>query len=86
MQFHLGRLFDHLHLRVSDVAASKRFYPVVRGDPHPIPIPAFPLAGGRRAGLAAVTRPMVCIAPPDRGPGAGFEALTKQAPGFAGGC
>jgi catechol 2,3-dioxygenase-like lactoylglutathione lyase family enzyme len=26
MQFHRGRLFDHLHLRVSDVEASKRFY------------------------------------------------------------
>ena len=29
MQFHRGRLIDHVHLRVSDVAASKRFYRAV---------------------------------------------------------
>jgi catechol 2,3-dioxygenase-like lactoylglutathione lyase family enzyme len=29
MQFHRGRLFDHIHLRVSDVEASKRFYRAV---------------------------------------------------------
>jgi catechol 2,3-dioxygenase-like lactoylglutathione lyase family enzyme len=26
MQFHRGRLIDHVHLRVADVEASKRFY------------------------------------------------------------
>ena len=26
MQFHRGRLIDHVHLRVTDVEASKRFY------------------------------------------------------------
>ena len=26
MQFHRGRLFDHIHLRVADLEASKRFY------------------------------------------------------------
>jgi catechol 2,3-dioxygenase-like lactoylglutathione lyase family enzyme len=26
MQYHQGRLFDHVHLRVADVEASKRFY------------------------------------------------------------
>lgn len=29
MQFHRGRLIDHVHLRVSDVEASKRFYRAV---------------------------------------------------------
>ena len=29
MQFHRGRLIDHVHLRVSDVQASKRFYRAV---------------------------------------------------------
>ncbi len=29
MQFHRGRLIDHVHLRVVDVEASKRFYQVV---------------------------------------------------------
>lgn len=29
MQHHLGRLIDHVHLRVSDVGASKRFYRAV---------------------------------------------------------
>jgi len=29
VQFHLGRLIDHVHLRVSDLEASKRFYRVV---------------------------------------------------------
>jgi catechol 2,3-dioxygenase-like lactoylglutathione lyase family enzyme len=29
MEFHRGRLFDHVHLRVSDLAASKRFYGAV---------------------------------------------------------
>ena len=29
MQFHRGRLIDHVHLRVSDVHASKRFYGAV---------------------------------------------------------
>ena len=29
MQFHLGRLIDHVHLRVSDLEASKRFYRAV---------------------------------------------------------
>lgn len=29
MPFHLGRLIDHVHLRVSDLAASKRFYRAV---------------------------------------------------------
>jgi catechol 2,3-dioxygenase-like lactoylglutathione lyase family enzyme len=29
MEFHRGRLFDHLHLRVKDLEASKRFYRAV---------------------------------------------------------
>jgi len=29
MEFHRGRLIDHVHLRVSDVQASKRFYRTV---------------------------------------------------------
>ena len=29
MQFHRGRLFDHVHLRVADVETSKRFYRAV---------------------------------------------------------
>ncbi|WP_025870759.1 VOC family protein [Methylobacillus glycogenes] len=29
MQFHRGRLLDHVHLRVADLAASKRFYQAV---------------------------------------------------------
>ncbi len=29
MQLHRGRLFDHIHLRVSDLDASKRFYRAV---------------------------------------------------------
>src|SRR5438128_9972254 len=29
VQFHLGRLIDHVHLRVSDLEASKRFYRAV---------------------------------------------------------
>ena len=29
MQFHRGRLFDHIHLRVADLEASKRFYRAV---------------------------------------------------------
>jgi catechol 2,3-dioxygenase-like lactoylglutathione lyase family enzyme len=29
MQFHRGRLLDHVHLRVADVGASKRFYRAV---------------------------------------------------------
>jgi catechol 2,3-dioxygenase-like lactoylglutathione lyase family enzyme len=29
VQFHRGRLFDHIHLRVADVEVSKRFYRAV---------------------------------------------------------
>ena len=29
MEFHRGRLIDHIHLRVADLAASKRFYRAV---------------------------------------------------------
>jgi catechol 2,3-dioxygenase-like lactoylglutathione lyase family enzyme len=29
MQFHRGRLFDHLHLRAADLKASRRFYEAV---------------------------------------------------------
>jgi catechol 2,3-dioxygenase-like lactoylglutathione lyase family enzyme len=29
MQYHLGRLFDHVHLRISDLERSKRFYGAV---------------------------------------------------------
>ena len=29
MKFHRGRLFDHVHLRVKDLEASKRFYRAV---------------------------------------------------------
>jgi catechol 2,3-dioxygenase-like lactoylglutathione lyase family enzyme len=29
MEFHLGRLIDHVHLRVADVEASERFYRAV---------------------------------------------------------
>src|SRR3954447_21713389 len=29
MQFHLGRLIDHVHVRVADLAASKAFYRAV---------------------------------------------------------
>ena len=28
-EFHLGRLFDHVHLRVADLEASKAFYRAV---------------------------------------------------------
>lgn len=31
MEFHRGRLFDHVHLRVADVEASKRFYKAAFG-------------------------------------------------------
>ena len=31
MEFHQGRLLDHVHLRVADVEASKRFYRAVLG-------------------------------------------------------
>lgn len=31
MEFHRGRLFDHVHLRVRDLEASKRFYRAVLG-------------------------------------------------------
>jgi catechol 2,3-dioxygenase-like lactoylglutathione lyase family enzyme len=29
MEFHVGRLVDHVHLRVTDVESSKRFYRAV---------------------------------------------------------
>lgn len=29
MEFHLGRVFDHVHLRVSNLEASKRFYQAI---------------------------------------------------------
>lgn len=35
MQLHLGRLFDHVHLRVADMAASERFYRAVIGAVNP---------------------------------------------------
>ncbi len=39
MQFHRGRLFDHVHLRVADLAASERFYRAVIAAVNPdIPI------------------------------------------------
>ena len=31
MEFHVGRLIDHVHLRVADFDASKRFYEAVLG-------------------------------------------------------
>ncbi|ASY55658.1 MULTISPECIES: VOC family protein [Sinorhizobium] len=31
MEFHQGRLIDHVHLRVEDLAVSKRFYQAVLG-------------------------------------------------------
>ena len=31
MEFHQGRLIDHVHLRVGDLTASKRFYQAVLG-------------------------------------------------------
>jgi len=31
MPYHLGRLFDHVHLRVADLERSKRFYVAVLG-------------------------------------------------------
>ncbi len=31
MEFHQGRLIDHVHLRVADLRASKRFYQAVLG-------------------------------------------------------
>jgi catechol 2,3-dioxygenase-like lactoylglutathione lyase family enzyme len=39
MEYHRGRLFDHIQLRVRDLEASKRFYRAVLGalDP-PVPI------------------------------------------------
>jgi catechol 2,3-dioxygenase-like lactoylglutathione lyase family enzyme len=39
MEYHRGRLFDHVQLRVRDLEASKRFYRAVLGalDP-PVPI------------------------------------------------
>lgn len=32
MPYHLGRLFDHVHLRVADLEKSKRFYTAVLGS------------------------------------------------------
>src|ERR671919_50967 len=32
MQFHRGRLFDHVHLRVRDLEWSRRFYQAVLGS------------------------------------------------------
>ena len=32
MPYHLGRLFDHVHLRVTDLEKSKRFYIAVLGS------------------------------------------------------
>lgn len=32
MEFHVGRLIDHVHLRVRDLAASRRFYEAVLGS------------------------------------------------------
>ena len=32
MQFHRGRLFDHVHLRVRDLELSRRFYQVALGS------------------------------------------------------
>jgi catechol-2,3-dioxygenase len=29
MKYHQGRLIDHIHLRVSDIGAAKRFYRTV---------------------------------------------------------
>src|SRR5262245_21917205 len=31
MQYHVGRLVDHVHLKVHDVAASRRFYNAIFG-------------------------------------------------------
>jgi catechol 2,3-dioxygenase-like lactoylglutathione lyase family enzyme len=31
VEYHVGRLFDHVHLRVSDLAASRRFYEAALG-------------------------------------------------------
>ena len=31
-EFHFGRLLDHVHIRVSDLEASKRFYAAVLGS------------------------------------------------------
>ena len=36
MQFHKGRLFDHVHLRTADLAASERFYRAVIGAVNPV--------------------------------------------------
>lgn len=35
MEFHRGRLFDHVHLRVADLRASERFYRAVIGAVNP---------------------------------------------------
>ena len=35
MELHLGRLFDHVHLRVADLAASERFYRAIIGAVNP---------------------------------------------------
>lgn len=32
MEFHVGRLIDHVHLRVRDLAASRRFYEAALGS------------------------------------------------------
>ncbi|HET6158288.1 MAG TPA: VOC family protein [Dongiaceae bacterium] len=32
MSYHVGRLFDHVHLKVKDLAASRRFYDAVLGS------------------------------------------------------
>lgn len=44
MQFHRGRLFDHVHLRVADVEASKRFYRAVLAALAP-PVPVGEMNG-----------------------------------------
>jgi catechol 2,3-dioxygenase-like lactoylglutathione lyase family enzyme len=68
---HAGRLFDHVHLRVADLEASRRFYDAVLG------VLGIPVAGGERA-FAADELYVSADGPPTQGLHLAFQAPDRE--------
>ena len=68
---HAGRLFDHVHLRVADLDASRRFYEIVLG------VLGIPVAGGEHA-FSADELYVSADKPPTQGLHIAFQAPDRE--------
>ena len=69
---HAGRLFDHVHLRVADLEASRRFYEAVLG------VVGVPVRDGHAGAFTADELYVSADGPPTQGAHLAFQAADRD--------